>query len=214
MLIVTLGNSRKRVRVSAQPPDVDPVCPKSGPPKSWFDETGEYTEGCNACKALELGLSRMGKSHSSRCCQRYVDWLKAERTRFHGRDTRDVPGDEEIMPYKGHDHEVIPYVEVPPEEHEDVGEEYTPSIPASPKGVLRDSEVDLSKEPSGPVPKGFEDLPGFSRRGSVFDGARMLICLMRHQRRRLRRLEGLRGRLRKTQKSCWMLQIQRRRHGV
>ena len=165
-----LEDDVKRVRVSAQPPDVDPVCPKSGPPKSWFDETGEYTEGCNACKALELGLSRMGKSHSSRCCQRYVDWLKAERTRFHGRDTRDVPGDEEIMPYKGHDHEVIPYVEVPPEEHEDVGEEYTPSIPDSPKGVLRDSGVDLSKEPSGPVPKGFEDLPGFSRRGSVFDG--------------------------------------------
>ena len=71
---------------------------------------------------------------------------------------------------KGHDHEVIPYVEVPPEEHEDVGEEYTPSIPGSPKGVLRDSGVDLSEEPSGPVPQGFEDLPGFSRRGSVFDG--------------------------------------------
>ena len=81
-----LEDDVKRVRVSAQPPDVDPVCPKSGPPKSWFDEIGEYTEG----------LSRMGKSHSSSCCQRYVDWLKA----FHGRDTRDVPGDEEIMPYK------------------------------------------------------------------------------------------------------------------
>ena len=70
------------VRVSQHPPETEPVCPRSGPPTSWFDEHGKYTPGCAACKNIELGLSRGGKVHSAKCCQDYVKWLKSEREKL------------------------------------------------------------------------------------------------------------------------------------
>ena len=68
-----------KVRLSGSPPTEEPVCPKSGPPASWFEEYKLYTEDCSACKALELGLSRKGKVHSSKCCANYVRWLRTQR---------------------------------------------------------------------------------------------------------------------------------------
>ena len=70
------------VRVSQHARETEPVCPRSGPPNSWFDEHGKYTPGCAACKNLELGLSRGGKVHSAKCCQDYVKWLKSEREKL------------------------------------------------------------------------------------------------------------------------------------
>ena len=70
------------VRASERPPETEPTCPRSGPPNSWFEEHGLYTPNCGACKNLELGLGRSGKSHSARCCRAYVEWLKEERAKL------------------------------------------------------------------------------------------------------------------------------------
>ena len=70
------------VRTSERPPETEPTCPRTGPPNSWFEQHGLYTPNCGACKNLELGLGRSGKSHSARCCRAYVEWLKGERAKL------------------------------------------------------------------------------------------------------------------------------------
>ena len=70
------------VRASERPPETEPTCPRTGPPNSWFEQHGLYTPNCGACKNLELGLGRSGKSHSARCCRAYVEWLKEERAKL------------------------------------------------------------------------------------------------------------------------------------
>ena len=70
------------VRTSERPPETEPTCPRTGPPNSWFEKYGLYTPNCGACKNLELGLPRSGKSHSAGCCRAYVEWLKEERTKL------------------------------------------------------------------------------------------------------------------------------------
>ena len=70
------------VRTSERLPETEPTCPRTGPPNSWFEQHGLYTPNCGACKNLELGLGRSGKSHSARCCRAYVEWLKEERAKL------------------------------------------------------------------------------------------------------------------------------------
>ena len=74
-----LENLDGELRLSDAPPTEEPICPKSGPPASWFVQYKLYTEGCSACQALELGVSRKGKVHSRACCANYVQWLKQQR---------------------------------------------------------------------------------------------------------------------------------------
>ena len=70
------------VRASERPPETEPTCPRTGPTNSWFEQHGLYTPNCGACKNLELGLGRSGKSHSARCCRAYVEWLKEEHAKL------------------------------------------------------------------------------------------------------------------------------------
>ena len=67
------------LRLSLEPPTERAVCPKSGPPMSWFKEYRVYTTGCSACEAIQRGIGRQGKVHSAACRSKYVDWLKSQR---------------------------------------------------------------------------------------------------------------------------------------
>ena len=49
-------------------------CPASGPPLKWIEENG-ITQGCTACKSIEIHGTRKSRVHSRKCCERYEKWL-------------------------------------------------------------------------------------------------------------------------------------------
>ena len=53
------------------------TCPRSGPPLKWIEDFG-ITQGCGACKKIEIYGSRQNTNHSKKCCRRYESWLKQQ----------------------------------------------------------------------------------------------------------------------------------------
>ena len=53
------------------------TCPLSGPPLKWVEDFG-ITQGCGACKKIEIYGSRQNTNHSKKCCRRYESWLKQQ----------------------------------------------------------------------------------------------------------------------------------------
>ena len=53
------------------------TCPRSGPPLKWIEDFG-ITQGCGACKKIEIYGSRQNSNHSKKCCRRYESWLKQQ----------------------------------------------------------------------------------------------------------------------------------------
>ena len=53
------------------------TCPRSGPPLKWIEDFG-ITQGCGACKKIEIYGSRQNTNHSKKCCRRYESWLKKQ----------------------------------------------------------------------------------------------------------------------------------------
>ena len=53
------------------------TCPRSGPPLKWIEDFG-ITQGCGACKKIEIYGSRQNSNHSKKCCRRYEAWLKQQ----------------------------------------------------------------------------------------------------------------------------------------
>ena len=49
-------------------------CPASGPPLKWIEENG-ITQGCSACKSIEIYGTRKSRVHSRKCCDCYEKWL-------------------------------------------------------------------------------------------------------------------------------------------
>ena len=52
-------------------------CPASGPPLKWIEENG-ITQGCTACKSIEIHGTRKSRVHSRKCCERYEKWLSEQ----------------------------------------------------------------------------------------------------------------------------------------
>ena len=53
------------------------TCPRSGPPLKWIEDFG-ITQGCGACKKIEIYGSRQNSNRSKKCCRRYESWLKQQ----------------------------------------------------------------------------------------------------------------------------------------
>ena len=53
------------------------TCPRSGPPLKWIEDFG-ITQGCGACKKIEIYGSRQNTNRSKKCCRRYESWLKQQ----------------------------------------------------------------------------------------------------------------------------------------
>ena len=71
-------------------------CPASGPPLRWIEENG-ITQGCGACKSIEIHGARKSRVHSRKCCDRYEKWLaeqaSVERADLPREEIRDKPRD-------------------------------------------------------------------------------------------------------------------------
>ena len=71
-------------------------CPASGPPLKWIEENG-ITQGCGACKSIEIHGARKSRVHSRKCCERYEKWLaeqaSVERTDLPREELGDRPRD-------------------------------------------------------------------------------------------------------------------------
>ena len=120
-----------------------------GPPLRWIEENG-ITQGCGACKSIEIHGTRKSRAHSRKCCERYEKWLaeqaSVERSDLPREEIRDKPRHpslefeeflEEFRPGPSVDHAAKP------------GDgEYTPSIgPASPNldNVVADDDEKMSE---------------------------------------------------------------------
>ena len=95
------------VHVSDVPPTEKAVCPKGGPPMSWFLKYKMYTPGCSACTWIQAGAGRQGKVHSKECCRRYVDWLNQERSKVSSSASAHVDVPSSVPPVgAGHEDEL------------------------------------------------------------------------------------------------------------
>ena len=129
------------VRLSLEPPTERAVCPKSGPPLSWFKEYGLFTEWCAACRAIKSGLGRQGKSHSASCCANYVRWLKGQREVMSEKSMSAGAGSDPVG-LAGHDDEERIGGGEPPDWWFDANGGYTSECPAC-------SALELGQSTSG-----------------------------------------------------------------